>query len=264
MARTTFQRGLVLAATVACMGVLGGATARAQDASQSRGPAAYPSDMNRTFTDPDLDIQQFVKRFESEARDIYAKRRDITRAVGLRHGDAVADIGAGTGLFTQLFAEQVGPKGTVYAVDIAPAFVNYVSEQAKRLGHERIVKGVLNTPDSVKVPASSIDVAFLCDTYHHFDQPEKMLASIHRALRPRGRLVIIDFDLRKDSGEFVKQRARAPKEVYYREITAAGFELIQTKDAPAIKDNFYAEFRRVERKPDTQSGGLPDRPASVR
>jgi hypothetical protein len=59
--------------------------------------------------------------------------------------------------------------------------------------------------------------------------------------------VIIDFDLQKDSGEFIKQRARAPKEVYYREITAVGFELIETKDAPAIKDNFYAEFRRVER-----------------
>ena len=74
-----------------------------------------------------------------------------------------------------------------------------------------------------------------------------MLASIHRALRPGGRLVVIDFDLRKDSGEFVKQRARAAKEVYYREITAAGFELIEKKDAPAIQDNFYAEFRRVER-----------------
>ena len=74
-----------------------------------------------------------------------------------------------------------------------------------------------------------------------------MLASIHRVLRPGGRLVI-DFDLRKDSSEFVKQRARAAKEVYYREITAAGFELIETKDAPEIKDNFYAEFRRVERK----------------
>ena len=205
--------------------------------------------MNKKFADPDADIQQFVKRFENDSRDIYAKRQDITRTVGLRPGDAVADIGAGTGLFTQLFAEQVGPKGTVYAVDIGPAFLKYITGQAKKLGHQHVVKTVLNTQDSTELPAGSIDVAFICDTYHHFDHPEKMLASIHRALRPGGRLVIIDFDLRKDSSDFVKQRARAAKEVYFREIAAAGFELIETKDAPTIKDNFYAEFRRVEDKP---------------
>ncbi|MFI5394341.1 MAG: class I SAM-dependent methyltransferase [Candidatus Binatia bacterium] len=205
--------------------------------------------MNKTFTDPDMDIQEFVKRFENESRDVYAKRKDIVRAVGLRPGDAVADIGAGTGLFTQLFAEQVGPKGTVYAVDIGPAFVKYISEESKKLGHEPVVKTVLNTPDSAELLPASIDVTFICDTYHHFDHPDKMLASIYNALRPGGRLVIIDFDLRKDSGDFVKQRARAPKEVYYDEIAAAGFELIKTKDAPAIKDAFYAEFRRVGRNP---------------
>ena len=245
------HRGLAVVA-VACLLVLTPATASAEDAPQSQGPAPYPADMNKKFTDPNVDIQQFVKRFENEARDIYAKRQDITRAVGLRPGDAVADIGAGTGLFTQLFAEQVGPKGTVYAVDIGPAFLKYIAEQAKQHGHERVVKTVLNTQDSAELPAGSIDVAFICDTYHHFEHPEKMLASIHRALRPGGRLVIIDFDLRKDSSEFVKQRARAAKEVYYREIAAAGFEQIDTKDAPTIKDNFYAEFRRVERKPQAQ------------
>ena len=189
-----------------------------------------------------MDIQQFVKRFENEARDIYVKRQDITRAVGLRPGDAVADIGAGTGLFTLLFAEQVGPKGTVYAVDIGPAFLKYIAEQAKKHGHEQVVKTVLNTQDSAELPAGSIDVAFICDTYHHFEHPEKMLASIHRALRPGGRLIIIDFDLRKDSSDFVKQRARAPKEVYYREITAAGFEQIDNEGCPRDQGQF---LRRV-------------------
>jgi ubiquinone/menaquinone biosynthesis C-methylase UbiE len=225
------------------------ASSKGQDASQSQGPAPYPAEMNKKFTNPNMDIQEFVKRFENESRDIYAKRKDITRVVGLKLGDAVADIGAGTGLFTQLFAEQVGQKGTVYAVDIGAVFLKYIAEQAKKQGYERIVKTVLNTQDSTELPAGSIDVAFICDTYHHFEHPEKMLASIHSALRPGGRLVIIDFDLRKDSGDFVKQRARAPKEVYYREITAVGFELMETKNAPAIKDNFYAEFRRIEHKP---------------
>ena len=205
--------------------------------------------MNKKFADPDADVQQFVEQWENEGRDIYVKRLAIARAVGLRPGDAVADIGAGTGLFTQLFTEQVGPKGAVYAVDIGPAFLKYIARQAKKLGHEAVVKTVLNNQDSTKLPAGSVDVAFLCDTYHHFEHPEKMLASIHRALRLGGRLVIIDFDLRKDSGDFVKQRARAAKEVYFGEIRAAGFEQVDAKNAPAIKDNFYAEFRRAERKP---------------
>ena len=232
---------------------------KAEDAPKSQGPARYPAEMNKKFSDPNADIQQFVKRFENEARDVYAKRQDITRAVGLRPGDAVADIGAGTGLFTLLFAEQVGSKGTVYAVDIGPVFLKYIAEQAKKRGHEQIIKTVLNSQDSTELPAGSIDVAFICDTYHHFEHPDKMLASVHRALRPGGRLVIIDFDLRKDSGDFIKQRARAPKEVYYREVAAAGFEQIDMKNAPAIKDNFCAEFRRLETKPQAQPAAATDR-----
>jgi ubiquinone/menaquinone biosynthesis C-methylase UbiE/copper chaperone CopZ len=221
----------------------------ATDAPRTHGPAPYPAEMNKKFADPNANIEPFIKQFENESRDIYVERQETTRAVGLRPGDALADIGAGTGLFTLLFANEVGPKGTVYAVDISPVFLKYIAEQAKKHGHEKLITTVLNTQDSAMLPSNAIDVAFICDTYHHFEHPEKMLASIHRALRPSGRLIIIDFDLRKDSSDFVKQRARAPKEVYYREITAAGFKLLNTKDAPSIKDNFYAEFRRVEGKP---------------
>ncbi len=248
MGRRAFYRGLVVACA-ACLWSVTTAIASAADEPRSQGPAPYPMKMNKKFADPKADVQQFVKRFESEARDVYVKRQDITRAVGLRPGDAAADIGAGTGLFTLLFAEQVGPKGTVYAVDIGPAFLNYIAEQTTKHGYEGVISTVLNTQDSTMLPSNSINVAFLCDTYHHFEHPEKMLASIHRALRPGGRLIIIDFDLRKQSGDFVKQRARAAKEVYFREITAAGFKQIDVKNAPAIKDNFYAEFRRVDRQP---------------
>ena len=223
-------------------------TIRAADTPRRQGPAPYPAEMNKKFTDPNADIQQFVQRFENEGRDVYAKRRDITRAVGLRSGEAVADIGAGTGLFTELFAEQVGPKGIVFAVDIGPAFLKHIAERAKQHGQEQVVKTVLNKPDSVELPPDSIDVAFLCDTYHHFEHPEKMLDSIHRALRPRGRLV--DHRLRpasRTAAEFVKQRARARRRSTSARSRAAGFERIDRQDCPQIQDNFYAEFQRVER-----------------
>jgi ubiquinone/menaquinone biosynthesis C-methylase UbiE len=223
--------------------------AGSKGAPQSHGLAPYAAEMDEKFADPNADITQFVERFENEGRDIYTKRHEIVRALGLRPGDVVADIGAGTGLFTMLFADQVGPKGVVYAVDIGPAFLKHIAEQATKHGYEQVVTTVLNTQDSAMLPSNAIDAAFLCDTYHHFEHPEKMLASLHGALRPNGRLIIIDFDLRKDSSDFIKQRARAPKETYCQEITAAGFVLIDAKDAPAIKDNFYAEFRRVEDKP---------------
>jgi copper chaperone CopZ/predicted methyltransferase len=225
------------------------AAAGATDEPPTHGPATYPAEMNKKFVDPNAEIEPFVRRFENQSRDIYVKRQDIVRSVGVRPGDAVADIGAGTGLFTLLFARQVGPMGTVYAVDIAPAFLKHIAEEAQKQEGGGTITPVLNTQDSAMLPPNAIDLAFICDSYHHFEHPDKMLASIHRALRPNGRLVIIDFDLRKDSSDFVKQRARAPKEVYDREITAAGFEPTDTKDAPAIKDNFYAEFRRVDSKP---------------
>jgi ubiquinone/menaquinone biosynthesis C-methylase UbiE len=247
---------------IACWLVLVAATLKAEEPPKHQGPRHYPAEMNKKFTDPNADIQEFVKRFENEAREVYTKRQDITRAVALRPGDAVADIGAGTGLFTLLFAERVGPKGTVYAVDIGPAFLKYIAEQAKKRGNEQVIKTVLNTQESTKLADGSVDVAFICDTYHHFEHPEKMLASIHKALRPGGRLVIVDFDLGKDSNEFVKKRARAAKEVYYREITTAGFAQIDTKNAPVIKDNFYAEFRRVDATSQGQSVGKTDRPGT--
>jgi ubiquinone/menaquinone biosynthesis C-methylase UbiE len=98
-------------------------------------------------------------------------------------------------------------------VDIGVAFLNYITERAKRRGHEQVIRTVLNTHDSAELPPGSINVAFVCDTYHHFEHPDKMLDSIHLALRPGGRLIVIDFDLGKDSGGFVRQRARAAKEI---------------------------------------------------
>lgn len=223
----------------------------------ARSPAHIPGEMNKRFSDPDVDVKGFVQHFESEPREVFTRRADITRAVGLHPGDVVADIGAGTGLFTHLFAREVGPGGTVYAVDIAPAFLKHIADQAKREGHERIIKTVKNTQDSVELPPGTINTAFICDAYHHFEHPEKMLASIHRALRPEGRLIVVDFDLKQDSSAEVKQRARSPRAVYFREITGAGFELVGTETLPGLKDHFFAVFRRAEAPPEPTSKSKP-------
>ena len=170
-----------------------------------------PAEMNMQFQKPDLDVNEFIRRFETDSREIYAQRRQIVATLGVRPGMAVADIGAGTGLFTWLIAEKVGTKGTVHAVEVAPAFLKYISEQAQQRGLEKVVKPVLGAQEATNLAPASIDLAFVCATYHHFEHPKKILSSIHQALRPGGRLVLVDFDLRKDSSDFVRERARAPE-----------------------------------------------------
>lgn len=202
------------------------------------------AEMNKQFKKPDLNVGQFIERFETDSREIYAQRKKIVEAVGLHPGMAVADVGAGTGLFTWLFAEAVGSKGAVYAVEIAPAFLKHIEEQAVRRGLGKIVKPVRSTQDSTNLAPGSVDVVFVCATYHHFEHPKKFLTSIHQALRPGGRLVVIDFDLRTDSSDFVREHARAPKETYFGEINSAGFTLVTVQPTLKLKDNFFAVFRR--------------------
>lgn len=202
------------------------------------------AEMNKQFEKSDLDVGQFIQRFETDSREIYSQRTKLVEAVGLHPGMAVADIGAGTGLFTWPFAEKVGPKGTVYAVEIAPAFLKYIEEQAAHRGLGKVVKPVRSTQDSANLATGSVDVAFVCATYHHFEHPKKLLTSIHQALRPGGRLVVIDFDLRKDSSDFVRTHARAPKETYFGEIKSAGFSQLAVRPSLNLKDNFLAVFQR--------------------
>jgi methyltransferase family protein len=122
---------------------------------QERHKEHTPTEMNKQFQDPKLDVQKFVQRFESESRDIFAQRRPIVEAVGLRSGMAVADIGAGTGLFTWLFTKKVGTTGTVYAVEIAPAFLKYLEEESRKRGLDKVVKTVQSSQTRTNLAGGS-------------------------------------------------------------------------------------------------------------
>jgi predicted methyltransferase len=153
---------------------------------------------------------------------------------------AVADIGAGTGLFTRLFAPRVSPGGAVYAVDISPSFVENILRTCREQGLAN-VEGIVNTGRDVSLPPASIDLAFLSDTYHHFEYPQTMLASIRRALRSGGRLIVIDF--RKQPGissRWVMGHVRTNRDTVTREISSAGFRLVA--DKPLLQSNYFLEF----------------------
>lgn len=201
--------------------------------------------VNAEFLKPELQVTQWVERFEREGREIYDQREAIVRAVGLRSGMSMADIGAGTGLFTPLFAEVAGPRGKVYAVDIAPEFVKHIDQRAAAAGMEN-VRAVLGTERSVELPPNSVDVAFICDTYHHFEFPQSTMQSLHRALRRSGEVVLIDFRrIPGQSSEWTLNHVRAGQEVFEREVESVGFRKVGEVDL--LKQNYFVRFRKVGR-----------------
>src|SRR5437868_15162056 len=132
------------------------------------GPALIAQDMsvrpgiNDAFKSPDL--KKYLETFEGESREIFTQRKEIVAACKLKPGMQVADVGAGTGLFTRLFAAEVGTQGKVYAVDIAPKFLQHIRTTCRAAGITN-VETVLCQDDSVGLPEQSVDLAFICDTY---------------------------------------------------------------------------------------------------
>ena len=199
--------------------------------------------LNDSFLDESLDVDEYVGRFEVESREVYRLRDAIVEAVEIAPGSAVADVGAGTGLFLEAFASAAGPGGRVYAVDISPGFVEHLQDRVRAEGLDQ-VEVVLCTEKDARLPEDSVDVVFVCDTYHHFTYPQTTLASLRRALRPGGRLVVVDFErIEGVSREWVLGHVRAGKEVFRAEIEEAGFEYLDEVDV-GLEENYLIRFGR--------------------
>jgi len=217
-------------------------TACAPQRQETRTPV--PEGINDAFLAKEIDVDEFVARWELESREVYVARHDIVAAMQVEAGDTVADIGAGTGLFTSLLSEAVGDEGRVIAVDISEAFVARVADRAEREGLTNVETRVSNER-SAELPAGEVDVAFLCDVYHHFEYHEDMLRSIRRALKPGGRLVVVDFErIPGVTREFLMGHVRAGKDVVRAEVIGAGFELVEEVDVAAFRENYFLRFQR--------------------
>ena len=202
--------------------------------------------INNAFENPDP--KEYVKKFEGESREIAAHAREIVAACKLRPGMVVADVGAGTGLFTRKFAAEVGEKGKVFAVDIAPSFLRYIEKTCQE-NRFKNVQTIRCDQFSTRLPKNSVDLVFICDTYHHFEFPQKTLASIHEALRPGGQVILIDFHrIQGKSSEFVMWHVRAGQEVFIREFTTAGFEVIG--EEKFLDENYFVRFKKKEPPPE--------------
>lgn len=212
--------------------------------SQAQTPRGQTEGINDSYKNPELDINEYLERFEGESREVFALRNEIVAALDLKAGDAVADVGAGTGLFVPLLANRVGPQGKVYAVDISPAFIEHIAQRAKA---EKLpqVAVVLSNERSIELPAASVDMIFACDAYHHFVHYQDMLASMHRALKPGGQLIIIDFDIAApELDPRMREHVGESKATFRRQIEAGGFTFAQDLTLPGMKTNFMYRFTR--------------------
>ncbi|MGE3707300.1 MAG: class I SAM-dependent methyltransferase [Vicinamibacterales bacterium] len=269
---------VALTAALWCAGVLvhpadrAGATAHpagAQQAGRPRADAPHPGHAGDAITPTARKLNELFggnsaaaeKGFESEDRAIFRKRFEVLDALQLRPGMHVADVGAGSGFFTRLMAERVGPRGTAYGVEVSGLLVAHIERTARAHGLTN-VKAVLGSPASPNLPPASVDLVLVADAYHHFEYPREMLRGIKDALRPDGVLWLIDFDrIPGVSHPFILQDVRADRATFVREFADAGFEL--AGEARIFTDEYVLKFRH-RGAPAAPAGARPSGPAGKR
>ena len=169
------------------------------------------------------DAQKWAKIFDDPQRDSWQKPHEVIQALGLKPDAVIADVGAGTGYFALRFAHMV-PKGRVYGVDTEKNMLQHLAERAKRAGIDNVI-AVHATPDDPRLPEKA-DLVVFVDVYHHIENRTRYFDKLKQALRPGGRVAIIDFRLDSPVGPPVSARI-APERVR-AEIERAGYTLAQT------------------------------------
>jgi ubiquinone/menaquinone biosynthesis C-methylase UbiE len=186
-------------------------------AGQSQPPTGQkPDHMEHRFDDP----ERYAKEFDDPARDVWQMPDRVIATLGLKAGQSVADIGAGTGYFsTRLAKSPEAP--TVYAVDIEPSMVNYLKSRAAKEGLKNVVP-VQASADSPQLPAP-VDLVFVVDTYHHIAGRVDYFRRLRASLKPAGRLAIIDF--RKNAPTGPPPEFRFTETQISSELAQAGYGL---------------------------------------
>lgn len=201
---------------------------------------AFAAEEHRDHRRP-ADIKQYLGHLDSEERDQHQKPRQVIEALNLKPGMAVADLGSGSGYFTRRFVETVTETGNVYAVDVEPEMLKYTEESIVHMHRPYTAEFILARPDSPKLPYESIDLLFVCNTYHHLDERPKYFSDTKSSLKPGGRVAIIDFYHDERSGElgFPKQHL-VPRETVIAELIEAGYRLV--REHTFLPRQYFLEF----------------------
>lgn len=207
--------------------------------------AATPHEMHGRHRDP----KAYIASLENPARDAYQKPAEVVEALGLRSGQVVADIGAGSGYFAVRLAGPVGEAGRVLAVDVDARLLEHLEGRVREasLGN---VETILAPPNDPRLPEAGVDLIFFCNVWHHIDDQDGYLAKLRQALKPGGRLVMIDFhkrDLPVGPGVAMK----IAREDLLAQLEGAGWRLVREHDF--LPYQYFIEFQ-----PGTASGPEPE------
>ena len=180
---------------------------------------------------------------ERESREAEQRPAEVFRAMGLKDGDVVADLGCGTGWFARRMAPLVRPRGRVYAVDIQPEMLDLLRGYLKDEGVSG-VEPVLGTDTDPKLPPGRLDWILMVDVYHEFQQPKPMLEAIRRSLKPAGKVALIEYRLEGASASHIRPEHRMSEEQILAEWLPAGLRLVKKLDFLPTQHLFFFEASR--------------------
>ena len=161
-----------------------------------------------------------IEWLERKEREMEENTTQLLKNLAVQPGTAIADIGAGSGYHSTLLSKMVGT-GKVYAVDVEPEMIAYLKNRIKLEGYKNIIP-VLSTEQKVSLPANSIDIMLLVDVYHEFSFPYEMTLSMLEALKPSGKLVLVEFRA-EDPNVPIKTIHKMSERQAVKEFKASGF-----------------------------------------
>ncbi len=186
------------------------------------------------------DIQRWIELFEDPERAKWQKPDEVVKRLNLKSGHVIADIGAGTGYFTRRFAKAVLPSGKALGLDIDPSIVDYMREDAKKHQLENYIARVVEADDPGLNP-KSVDVIFICNTYHHIENSVNYIKRLSKALKPNGRVVIVDFYKKPLPVGPQSLEHKIPRTKVLNEFQQAGYHLIRFHDF--LPYQYFLEFQ---------------------
>ena len=185
-----------------------------------------------------------AKGLSSAERDQRQRPDELLRTIGVKPGMTVADVGTGSGYMLPHLSAAVGPEGKVLGEDIFDDFLNKARATAEQAGLKN-VEFVKGTEHSSNLPAGKLDVILALDSYHHFNYPQEMPASFKAALKPDGRLAIVEYykrDGAMGNGPSALVHIRLDDSGVIKEVEAEGFTLVMEKEQ-IPKSQYIALFR---------------------
>lgn len=187
------------------------------------------------------DIQDYLSHLDRPERDEYQQPARVIEALGVRPGMAIADLGSGSGYFTRRFVDALAGSGTVYAIDVEQEMLDYVRASLNGRPSASVVTYHLARPEDPGLPPASVDLVFVCNVFHHLENRPAYFERLARALKPGGRIAIIDFYHDHRSGDVgFPRRHLVPRATVLAEMDKAGYYLLEEHDF--LKRQYFLEF----------------------